>query len=106
MFSLSVSMPGEDMSPRRDVPAKDLRCYGREGAVQASRPLFGLSHPRGKQILTRLETGFVASQGQCCLLSSFRRHSMHNRDAGQEAGSAFAYVKEAAGRAVWDDLPG
>jgi hypothetical protein len=31
---------------------------------------------------------------------------MHNRDAGQEAGSAFAYVKEAAGRAVWDDLPG
>jgi len=31
---------------------------------------------------------------------------MHKRNSGQEAGSAFAYVKEAAGSAFWGDLSG
>jgi hypothetical protein len=45
------------MSPRRDVPAKDLRCYGRAGAVQASVP--GSVKPsREAKVSLRLETGF------------------------------------------------
>src|SRR5437660_1641454 len=98
-------MPGEEgMSPRRDIPAKDLRCYGREGAVQAPVPSSGQAFARGKVVLTRLETGFVASPGECGPVWSRSGcvHSMHNWNWGQEAVSAFAHAKEAAGSAVWD----
>jgi len=51
------------MSLRRDLPVKDVRWNGREGAVQAPVPSSDQALARGKEVLARLATFFAASQG-------------------------------------------
>jgi len=72
-------MPGEEgMSRHRDLPAKDLRCNGREGAVQAPVPIRVKPSREANLSLIRLETCSVASRGRkLTCWSSFRLRALY-----------------------------